>query len=185
MEAYYFNPTLRLNKTKSDLFNIYLSFRAEVLRVETKTEFQSDTISRGDTTTNPLGNSPFFQSGKGFLLQKVTDVQTNGFFSIGLPIFINAKDKFKLYFDPNIRVTNIAIQVYQPSQDRKSLKNTYYDISQMFYLVRLRVTEQFSGVNITIGGEIRGIFPNYTPTINAYLGIRANIEKWFSKNKSG
>jgi hypothetical protein len=182
--SYYVIPTYRLNKTKSDFFNIYFSVRLEVLRISTQTEFQTDTIGFADTTNRPLGTSPIFQSGHGFLLQKITDVQTNGFFSVGFPMFINARNKFKLYFDPNLGLTKYSYSTYQPSPNRRSLDITTYDINKLFYLFRLRVTEQFSGLNITIGGEIRGLLPNYNPTINAYLGIRADLVKWFSKDNA-
>jgi hypothetical protein len=182
--SYYINPTCRLNNTKSDFFNIYLSLRLEALRVSTTTEFQTDTLNFSDTTNRPLGNSPVFQSGNGFLLQKVTDVQSNGFFSIAFPMFLNAKDKFKLYFDPNLGIATYSYSTYQPSVTRTSLEKLTYDITKVFYLFRLRVTEQFSGLNITIGGEIRGLLPNYNPTINAYLGVRANLVKWFSKDNT-
>jgi hypothetical protein len=182
--SYYVNLTYRLNKVNSDFFNIYGSVRLESLRISTKTEFQTDTISFADTTNRPLGNSPVFQSENGFPLQKVTDVQTNGFFSIGLPMLINAKEKFKLYFDPNIGRTTYSYSTYQPIGNRTYLHKTTYDINKFFYLFRLRVTEQFSGLNITVGGEIRGLLPNYNPTINAYLGIQANFVKWFTKDNS-
>ncbi len=179
--SYYVNPTYRLNRQKSDFFNIYLSVRLEALRTSTRTEFKTDTLNFTDTTSQPLGASPVFQSGNGFLLQKIVNVQTNGFFSIGFPMFLNAKDKFKLYFDPNLGVTTYTYTTYQPGPDRTSFQKFTYDITKAFYLFRARVTEQFSGLNITIGGEIRGILPSYTPSINAYLGIRADISKWFSK----
>lgn len=182
--SYYVNPTYRLNKVKSDFFNIYFSVRLEALRTSTTTEFQTDTISFGDTTNGPLGNSPVFQSGNGFLIQKVVDAQTNGFFSIGFPMFLNAEDKFNLYFDPNLGIAEYSYSAYQPGSNQRTLNKITYNLTKPFYLFRTRVTEQFSGLNITVGGEIRGLFPAYTPTINAYLGIRVNIMKWFSKDNS-
>ncbi len=179
--SYYVNPTYRLNKVKSDFFNIYLSIRLEALRTSTTTEFQTDTINFGDTTNRPLGNSPVFQSGNGFLIQKVVDAQTSGFFSIGFPMFLNAEDKFKLYFDPNLGISEYSYSTYQPGSNQRTLNKITYNLTKPFYLFRMRVTEQFSGLNITVGGEIRGLFPAYTPTINAYLGLKVNIMKWFSK----
>lgn len=182
--SYYFNPTYRLNEQRSDFFNIYLSFRIEALRTSTQTEFKTDTVSFADTTNAQLGNSPIFQSGNGFLLQKILDIQTNGYFSLGFPMMLNAKDKFKLYFDPNIGIATYNYVSYHPSSNRSSLEKVTENTFLPFYLFRVRVTEQFSGLNITIGGEIRGMFPAQTPSINLYLGIKANIVKWFKKDNS-
>ncbi|HTD99759.1 MAG TPA: hypothetical protein VK668_10745 [Mucilaginibacter sp.] len=178
--SYYLNPTYRLNEIRSDFFNIYLSLRMEALRTSTTTGFITDTLS-SETTNRPLGNSPVFQSGKGFLLQNVTDVQTNGFYSVGLPLFLNSKDKFKLYLDPNFGFATFTNVSYFLNDARTVLNKITTDQIKAFYLFRLRITEQFSGLNITIGGEIRGLVPSYDPTINAYLGIRANIGSLFSK----
>ncbi|MDB5111616.1 MAG: hypothetical protein JWR67_2730 [Mucilaginibacter sp.] len=182
--GYYVNPTYRINKQRSDFFNVYVSFRMEALKASTQTEYKTDTVNFADTTNRPLGNSPVFQSGKGFLLQKVLDTHTSGYFSFGLPMFLNSKDKFKLYFDPNLGIAVYNYSRFMPSADRRSLLRTNYNVTKAFYLFRFRVTEQFSGLNITIGGEIRDLFPSYNPTINAYLGIRVNMLKWFKKDNT-
>jgi hypothetical protein len=179
--SYYVNPTYRINKVRGNLFNAYISLRMEALRASTQTEYKTDTINFSDTTNRPLGPSPVFQSGKGFLLQKVVDTHTSGYFSIGLPIYITSPDKFKLYFDPNIGRAIYSYSTVMASVDRRSLIRNNYRVGKFFYLFRFRVTEDFSGLNITIGGEIRDLFPSYNPTINAYLGVRANLEKWFKK----
>lgn len=178
--SYYINPTYRLNTRRSDFFNIYFSLRFEVLTTSTETEFLTDTISNV-TTNRPLGNAPVFQTGAGFLLQKAVDVQTNHFYSIGFPMFLNAQDKFKVYVDPNIGFTNYAYASYVPDSARASLTKYITSKTQAFALMRLRFTEQFTGLNITFGGEIRDVIGTYQTTINAYLGIRVNIGDWFNK----
>jgi hypothetical protein len=182
--SYYFNPTYRLNEKQSEFFNIYLSFRLEMLRSSTQTEFKTDTVSFADTTNVKLGDSPVFQSGNGFLLQKQLDIQTNEYFSLGFPMTLNAKEIFKLYFDPNIGIATYNYSYYRPSSNRTSLDKITENAYKPFYLFRVRVTEQFSGLNITIGGEVRGLFQTQTPSINLYLGIKANIVKWFKKDNS-
>lgn len=178
--SYYINPTYRLNTRRSDFFNIYFSLRFEVLRTSTETEFLTDTISTV-TTTRPLGNAAVFQSGTGFLLQKAVDVQTNHFYSIGFPMFLNAQNKFKVYVDPNIGFTSYAYASYVPDSARTTVTKYVTSKTQGFALMRLRFTEQFTGLNITFGGEIRDVIGTYQTTINAYLGIRVNIGDWFSK----
>ncbi|GAA3979621.1 hypothetical protein [Mucilaginibacter dorajii] len=178
--SYYINPTFRINKTRSDFVNLYLSFRAEIITTSTQTQFLTDTVS-SETTNRPLGNSPIFQSGKGFLLQKATDVETNGFYSLGLPVFLTSQDKFNLYIDPNLGITSYTYGSYIPNATNTSLQKFTTLKVHPFGLFKFRVTEQYSGLNITIGGEIRDVFGTYHPSINAYLGIKANIGKWFSK----
>lgn len=178
--SYYFNPTFRLNNIRSDFFNIYLSFRMEALVVSTTRSFDTDTLS-SDTLDLALTN-PVFQSGKGFLLQNVSDTQTSGYFSFGLPMFLNAKDKVKIYLDPNLGLANYNLAYYKPSEDRKSMEKQVLSQRKAFYLVRARISEQYSGLGVTIGGEIRGFIKEYEPSINAYLGIKANIAGLFSKN---
>jgi len=50
-----------------------------------------------------------------------------------------------------------------------------------YYLVRFRAIDQFSGLQITIGGEVRGFFKRFDQSINVYLGLRADLAKWFKK----
>ena len=178
--TYYFNPTYRLNNTRSDFFNIYLSIRMEALVVSTTKSFDIDTLS-SDTSNQALTN-PLFQSGKGFLLQNVSDTQTSGYFSFGIPMFLNAKDKVKIYLDPNIGIARYNLAYYSPSEDRKNMEKHVLSQMKAFYLVRARISEQYSGLSVTIGGEIRGFLKDYAPSINAYLGIKANIAGLFSKN---
>jgi len=171
--SYYVNPTYRLNDIRSDFFNIYLSLRLEALVVSTTRSYTTDTLFT-DTSTRALQN-PVFQSGKGYLIQNLSDIQTSGYFSVGIPMFLNAKGKFKLYFDPNLGIARYNISTYRPNNDQSRLEKIIVSDVRPFYLVRMRVSEQFSGLQVTIGGEIRGFLKDYAPTINAYLGIRANI----------
>jgi hypothetical protein len=178
--SYYFNPTFRLNNNRSDFFNIYLSFRMEALVVSTTRSFDTDTLP-SDTSALAL-TDPVFQSGKGFLLQNTTDTQTSGYFSFGLPMFLNAKNKVKIYLDPNLGVANYNLAYYRPREGQRGMIKNVLSEKKAFYLVRARISEQYSGLGVTIGGEIRGFLKDYAPSINAYLGIKANIAGLFSKN---
>ncbi|SEA66348.1 hypothetical protein [Pedobacter hartonius] len=172
--SYYINPTWRINRQSSDFFNMYLSLRLEALRTATTTSFITDTLYT-DVTNRPLGENPVFQTGKGIIPKSVTEVHTNGFYSIGVPMFLNSKDKFKLYFDPNIGLSKYTFSSYVLNESRISLSKILISQLRAFYLFRLRITEQLSGLGITVGGEIRGFLPSYEPIINLYIGVRANI----------
>jgi len=172
--SYYINPTWRINRQRSDFFNMYLSLRLEALRTATTTSFITDTLY-SDVTNRPLGENPVFQTGKGFIPRSVTEVHTNGFYSIGVPMFLDSKDKFKLYFDPNIGFSKYTFSYYVLNESRISLSKILISQLRAFYLFRLRITEQLSGLGITVGGEIRGFLPSYDPIINLYIGLRANI----------
>jgi hypothetical protein len=149
---------------------MYLSLRLEALRISATTSFLTDTFST-ETTNRPLGNSPVFQSGKGFLLQNVTDVQTDGYFSIGTPIFLKTSD-LRVYLDPNIGLATHKTITYRRNDAGNALLKEVNDNTRAFYLFRLRIIQKVSDIlNITIGGEVRGMLPTYDPTINAYLGV--------------
>lgn len=177
--GYYFNPTFRLNSEESDLFNIYATFRMEVVRTSTKTEFVTDTIYKNDTSNLALVN-PVFSSGKGFLLQKYVSTKTNGYFGLGLPMWLYAKDKVKFFFEPNWGLASYSYTVYSNETKGGARTAIQKTTNQPYYLFRFRAIDQFSGLQITAGGEIRGLF-GYTPSINLYLGIRADLAKWFKK----
>lgn len=177
--GYYFNPTFRLNKVPSDLFNIYAAFRMEVVRTSTKTEFVTDTVYKNDTSKLALAN-PVFSSGKGFLLQKYVSTKTNGYFGLGFPIWLYARDKVKFFFEPNWGIASYSYTVYTNETKGGARTAVEKTINPSYYLFRFRAIDQFSGLQITAGGEIRGLF-GYTPSINLYLGIRADLAKWFKK----
>ncbi|WP_342089300.1 hypothetical protein [Dyadobacter sp. OTU695] len=178
--SYYFNPTFRVFKRKSDFFNMYYSIRVEVLRKTTVVGFDSELVS-SDTSKASLGPSPVFQTGNGFVAQNVSDTRTNGFFSAGVPMILNANKKFKLYFDPNIGLAENNytefVQSIDKQTNRRTIVPTRIKDTKFFYLVRLRVSERFTGLNVTIGGEVRGFLPAYEPSINAYLGLRVGLDK--------
>lgn len=179
--GYYFNPLYRLNETYSDVFNYYLALRLEVLRTSTKTEYFTDTIQRNDTTDRNLGPSPVFQSGRSVLLQKFTDINTNGYFGFSLPLWLYAKDRLKFYFEPGVGIASYNYTTYQLNEQTRVRERITNSIWPGYYLFRFRAIDQFSGLQITVGGEIRGFLPAYSPQINVYLGLRADLTKWFKK----
>jgi hypothetical protein len=168
--SYYLNPTYRLNAVKEDMFNIYLSLRLEALRVSTTTSYLTDTVGT-ETTNTPLGNSAIFQSGKGFLLQNVTNVRTEGYFSIGTPMFLRS-ETLRVYLDPNLGIATHKIIRYTSNAAVNGLIESVTNQLKCFYLFRVRIVQQVStDLNIVLGGEVRGLLPSNDPTINAYLGI--------------
>lgn len=50
---------------------------------------------------------------------------------------------------------------------------------EYYYLVKEVVTEKITKLNATIGMEIRGMYPNRTPSISAYLGFLITPSNFF------
>jgi hypothetical protein len=179
--GYYFNPTFRINEKFNDFFNWYVAFECELLRINTKYENVEEVYKKDSivfkaarfpdavfTTDDPIGMKKFYRT-------------TNGYFGIGIPIYLNARDKVKFFFQPNIGISTYGYYVREYDKTSRALIFDGYkrDVHPYFHC-KFRATEQYTGLRITIGGEIRKI-RNTEPLVNLYLGLKVDLAKWFKK----
>lgn len=52
-------------------------------------------------------------------------------------------------------------------------------LKEYYYLVKGVITEKVTKLNATIGIEVRGMYPNRTPSISAYLGFLITPSDFF------
>lgn len=177
--GYYFNPTFRLNSIYRPLINFYAALHLEVLRTSSHYSFTAESIT-SDTTNVVPPTAPVFQARYGLAEQRISDNETHGFFGISFPFWLNADDRIQLYFEPTLGKAIYNKVMYQRSAtDLKRIERTVERMWPSFYMFRFRATNSFQAFNLTVGGEVRGLLPRYTPNINMYIGLGVNFDRLF------
>ena len=178
--GYYFNPTYRINQIYSDFFNWYVAFEAELLRVNTKGENDEELYKKDSIIykANKFTGAVFMTDDP--IPVKNYSRTTNGYFGIGVPIYLNASDKVRFFFQPSVGFATHGYYLRQYDKSGSLIFDGYRRDVQSYFHCKFRASEQYTGLRITIGGEIRKI-KNTEPLINLYLGLKVDLAKWFKK----
>lgn len=107
------------------------------MQVSKKFQYKTDTLSFSDTISAPLGNSPVFQSGKRFLIQNYTDVNTHGYFGAAFPMWLNAREKLQFYAEPGIGFASYSYSTFQIDPNGRRLNHITVNQQQERKLISL------------------------------------------------
>lgn len=179
----YLNPTVLLvQKDKangSGHFRLYFNLSAEILSTNAKTSYKY--ITR-DSTIQPFNsqvkqNNVLSPKDPRVVQPNVDENWITGFYGGGFQMFYNQDDLLDFNFLGHYgkSVTRYNNKGNKPLYDEDLKK------SQQFYFFKGVVTERVTKLNATIGVEVRGMFPNNTPSIAAYLGFLINPSDFFKK----
>lgn len=177
--GYYFNPTWRLNQHYSDFFNWYISGEMELLSITTKYETDEEVFKKDTFKYNPIRlPAPVFS--EDMIPVKTFRKNTNVFIGLGLPMYLNAEDKVKFFFQPSGGFTRYKFSNREIDVVSRKMLEVYYTEVRPYMHFKFRASEQYTGLRITIGGEIRQIAKT-DPLVNLYLGLKVDLAKWFKK----
>lgn len=162
-------PDVKINNS---LFRIYAGTHFEVIRRNVSPENNVfDTLNRAfesrlDTTR---GGNPNYTP---YPVLNTT-IYTDAYFGITFPIQYRWKDMMNVRLVPTFGYsTNQYIISHDAIATPKSLVK-----QKWFYLVQFDMLIKAGGININLGGEIRGYFPRNVPIATAYMGTSFSIEK--------
>jgi len=179
----YINPTfLLVQKDKANgngHFRLYVNLSAEVLSTTAKTSYRYVTRDSTIKSFNSTVTRDKVLSPKD---PRVIQVNSNenwitGFYGGGLQMYYNQEDLLDFNF---LMHYGRAVTSYN-NNSNNPLYTQELKTRQTFYFFKGVVTERVTKLNATIGIEVRGMFPNSTPSIAAYLGVLISPSDFFKK----
>ncbi|WP_324680313.1 hypothetical protein [Hymenobacter sp. GOD-10R] len=168
------------DKKQSSYVRAFLTVDAEVLVTTYRTTLTKTNV-RTDTAIYRSSDARRVALYQQTRPSEVVNNRAYGYFGVGLTTYMSFAKSFDFYAQGVIgKTTNnpsledIPVTVSDPEFRLQRLVN---DAWGSYYLVKGRITEKYTGLNGTVGVEIRGLLPKNAPFVAAFLGIQFTPEK--------
>lgn len=176
----YFNPTFFIKSSTTNeggQFRLYLNASLEVLSTTAKTNYRynlvDSTIHRYNNTVT--ADKVLSDKDPRIVQPNATENWITGFYGLGPQLYYKQKNLLDLNI---LFIGGYSITSYNGNGGSPLYSETLHS-RQLYYLAKGVVTERITKLNATIGLEIRGMYPDRTPSIAAYLGFIVTPSAFF------
>lgn len=192
--SYYLEPIFRfgeLNPDKKRIARLFLTGHFEVFTAQATTTYIVDSLQNIELTFDKNRDSLKVFSTKPIRPKQIVNTTVDGYFGIGPTLIVDYPNRFSF----NATFITGYTTGYPQLEAQEALQTTRSgnpvlvhglavrdrNIWNGFYFGRASIVEKYTKLNGTIGFNVRGFYPVYTPRIAAYLGFQLKLEDFFKK----